>query len=157
MLKIKSSGQSYKASTIVIYDSRLVNYERKLFIRLTLEPMSYTNLSVAEIKHSDWLLKVTWPVLTNKTSLLKPPVFMFVTSDLGLLSTTGNQSASDHVTTFLRRAKILDSHLKSRSAGKRFYPPPPHIHPTPPSVVSFVHKYLNSNLWHYYCNDMFCS
>ena len=53
------SGQSYKASTIVIYDSRLVNYERKLFIRLTLEPMSYTNLSVAEIKHSDWLLKVT--------------------------------------------------------------------------------------------------
>ena len=27
-------GQSYKASTIVIYDSRVVNYERKLFIRL---------------------------------------------------------------------------------------------------------------------------
>ena len=87
--------------------------------------MSYTNLSVAEIKHSDWLLKVTWPVLTNHTSLLQSPVFMFVASDLGLLSTTGNQSASDHVTTFLRRAKILDSHLKSRSAGNRFYPPPP--------------------------------
>ena len=31
---MKSSGQSYKASTIVIYDSRVVNYERKLFIRL---------------------------------------------------------------------------------------------------------------------------
>ena len=39
------TGQSYKASTIVIYDlkippyydSRLVNYEHKLFIRLTTE------------------------------------------------------------------------------------------------------------------------
>ena len=30
-------GQSYKASTIVIYDSRFVNYERKLFIRLARE------------------------------------------------------------------------------------------------------------------------
>ena len=32
-----TSGQSYKASTIVIYDSRVVNYERKLFIRLATE------------------------------------------------------------------------------------------------------------------------
>ena len=28
------SGQSYKASTIVIYDSRVLIYERKLLIRL---------------------------------------------------------------------------------------------------------------------------
>ena len=40
----QTCGQSYKASTIVIYDSRVVNYERKLFIRLaTVLPISLRN------------------------------------------------------------------------------------------------------------------
>ena len=37
------SGQSYKASTIVIYDSRVVNYERKLFIRLATDLLVIDN------------------------------------------------------------------------------------------------------------------
>ena len=49
-----TSGQSYKASTIVIYDSRLentphydsivVNYERKLFIRLATDLAKFRHL-----------------------------------------------------------------------------------------------------------------
>ena len=44
LLKSKlTCGQSYKASTIVIYDSRVVNYERKLFIRLATELFCFLN------------------------------------------------------------------------------------------------------------------
>ena len=44
------SGQSYKASTIINYDSRVVNYKRKLFIRLA--------TGLAKFHHFDEIFKI---------------------------------------------------------------------------------------------------
>ena len=41
-----SSGQSYKAPTIVIYDYRVIPYDRKLFIRLATENISQEKLTI---------------------------------------------------------------------------------------------------------------
>ena len=52
----------------VRYDSRVVNYERRGFIRLATEADVNTNLWV---KHSDWLGEVTWLVTSNQRALFQ--------------------------------------------------------------------------------------
>ena len=52
----------------VRYDSRVVNYKRRGFIRLVTEADVNTNIWV---KHSDWLREVTWLVTSNQRALFQ--------------------------------------------------------------------------------------